>query len=480
MHASLAAARKNLGFWQLALLATIALSILIGAAGFAFKSRIVEALPAANDPPGPPLGILHFVDSAIDSWKPMKLALRVSESPAGGQIFETLREFQLTGNSGQAGDLSYFDDSRKFQYPLTSLAPMVALETIGLGSLRALNLINLGMFLTCLAATAYLAVLLARDAGLIGKRGSAGAAQEELIVFSLAAIVGLTFWPPFMALVKGNIQVWINCFFALACVAWVKRREFVAGILIALATAIKPQLGALLVWALLWQRWSFAAGFAAAGIPIAAFAVAYFGLHNNLAYLDVMRTMSQHGESFVYNESVNGIVHRLIETDPSRFLLWSNDYGPYRTTAYVFTLVAAVLFAVVAFLPAWLRRGEEPSLFDFSLASICFTIGSPIVWPMHYGILLPIFVAAFIGALKQPEAERRTTLVILGAAWLLCASYLPFARLIYESPWNIVSNPRFFGALLLMIVVFRVGRVWPRTWLEQLRLPLRGSRTIAH
>lgn len=100
---------------------------------------------------------------------------------------------------------------------------------------------------------------------------------------------------------------------------------------------------------------------------------------------------------------------------------------------------------------------------DFVVASICITLGSPIVWLYHYGVLLPAFVIALSAVLREAASPARTRLLaMLGVSWLLCASYLPFARLIYLSPWKIIANPRFFGALLLLFVLSHVGRVWRR------------------
>ena len=129
------------------------------------------------------------------------------------------------------------------------------------------------MFVACLAAVGYLAV---RVFPINEGRPGTTDRQDYLsqgYIFAAAVLVGLTFYPDFMALVKGNIQTWINLFFALACLAWLGDRKFLAGVLIALAAAIKPQLAALLLWALLWRQWSFSAGFISIGIPVAILSV---------------------------------------------------------------------------------------------------------------------------------------------------------------------------------------------------------------
>ncbi|MCC7250787.1 glycosyltransferase family 87 protein [Hyphomicrobium sp.] len=461
MILDLSQARPRARTWQWALVAFAGLSLLLSVAGVMLKSRIVTELPASVEQTAePPVGIFRFLDGAIDSWKPMMLALTILHSPAEDRLFETLAEFQETGKAEGVGDLSYFSDSTKFQYPLSSLLPIEVLDATGMGSIRGLNIVNALMFIASLAAIGWLAVEAVRrsDARYNGGGGRRWDTKLDGGVFALAVAVGFTFHPSFMALVKGNIQVWINCLFAFACLAWVVERRVLAGVLIALCAAIKPQFAALLVWALLWKEWSFSKGFLYAAIPIGLLSVYAFGLHNNLAYLDVLARISSRGEDFVLNESVNGIVHRLVETDVTRFLLWNNDYAPYRPVVHALTVVSTLVFAAIAFVPALLRRGTGPTVFDFATAAICFTIGSPIVWPFHYGVLLPIFVIALVAAARAQEADRNTLLLMIGAAWLLVASYLPFTRLVYEAPWNILANPHFFGGLLLLLVLYRLGR----------------------
>src|ERR1700741_4537660 len=132
--------RPSLRFWQRTLIAFVSISVLLGAAGVLLKARIVTELPAAVEKTAePPMGIFRFLDQAIDSWKPMQLALTIFYSPAGDRLFETLGELQATGKADAVGkDLSYYSDATKFQYPLSSLLPIQALEAIGLGSIRAL------------------------------------------------------------------------------------------------------------------------------------------------------------------------------------------------------------------------------------------------------------------------------------------------------------------------------------------------------
>jgi Glycosyltransferase family 87 len=457
--------RGDFQSWHKWVLFVVTISLLLGAFGAIFKSQIVRALPAAMEVAAPPVGILHFIDKGIDSWKPMNLASTIFHSPARNRLYEAILDFQVSGAQGMNGPLSEFADSRKFQYPITSLLYLELLDSIGLGTIPDLNTLDLIFFLGNILLILYLAnrCFIASIGNAVAPRSGTNY-PDRVLLSVLTLTAAITYYPNFMSLVYGNIQLWIDFLLTAAFVAWLSGRLFLVGILIALATAIKPQLGALLIWAVLWNQWSFCAGFLCAAIPVGLASLVHFGLHNNLAYLDLLSFLSQHGERFYLNESINGIVHRLIENGSPHALAGDIEgYAPYRPIAYTATLIAGVTFGLLALLPAILRRGETPTITDFALASICFTIGSPIVWPYHYGILLPAFVIALKGVVDEPASAGKSGIALtLGVSWVLCASYMPFFRLIYRSPWNLLSNPHFFGAVLLLLVLFRCGRAWQR------------------
>ena len=58
------------------------------------------------------------------------------------------------------------------------------------------------------------------------------------------------------------------------------------------------------------RRWDLVAGFLAAALPVGALSVAFYGLANHIAYLEVLSFILRHGEAYVTNNSVNGILNR--------------------------------------------------------------------------------------------------------------------------------------------------------------------------
>jgi len=436
-----------------AMLVVVFISVSIGIIGVALKARVLMTLPAMVETAAEaPTGILTFIDRAIDSWKPMELALILFRSSAENDIYGAIRKFQVSDQPFKDVDLSQFRDSKKFQYPLTSLLPIEALKAVGWGSIPQLNTLNLLLFL----ANVLFAVRLGQVVFGVPAFDPGAAWNGQIVIYLIGVGAALTYYPNFMALVKGNIQVWVNFVFSVACVAWCAKRFELAGAMIAVAAAIKPQFGAFLLWAVLWRQWKFCAGLLAVGLPIALFSVVYFGIYNNLAYFELLSLLSQRGEQLFLNESINGILHRLMD-DGTAALVWdNNDYGPIIPVVRMLTLASACVFALVAFGPAVWRKQRSPTVSDFGAAALCFTLGSPIVWVSHYGILLPIFIIAFKSLYDEPASRRRSVAIAgLGLSWMLCASYSPILRLIYKAPYNVIANPRFFGALLLLVLVLR-------------------------
>ena len=319
------------------------------------------------------------------------------------------------------------------------------------------------MYLLCVAAIGVLTVKVGKNIFDVDRKGAVGFVLVKVLLFAFGCAASVLFHPQFLALVKGNIQIWIDCFFALACLAWLSGWPVLAGVLIALAALIKPQLGAMLIWAVLWRQWRFALGIVATAAPVSISALVYFGIHNNVIYFQVLSEISRHGERYYFNESINGIAHRLIGSGGGGILTQDVGYAPYYPIVYAVTLGAFLVFVSLALAPAIIRRGENPKAEDFLTASICFTVGSPIVWPYHYGILLPVYIISLFQILDSTSGRLRLRLLLtIGASWVLCASYAPMVRLLYQAPWNVAGNIHFFAAIMLLVVLATTGQLFRR------------------
>jgi hypothetical protein len=367
--------------------------------------------------------------STADSWRPMNEALRLLRSPEGGSLYRKL----------------FFEDQIKFQYPPTSLVYLAALEPFGLTSPNTLDAINLAVF--AVGCVAFAALLLQ----LLPPSPAHAAASRQWIPAALLVLAAVLYYPSVQALKLGQIQVWINTLFICACLAWVRGSKVWAGALLALAATIKPQLGIFLIWAMLWREWSFLKGFLAAGLPVGIVSLLLFGFRNHLGYLEVLSFLSQHGEAYFANQSVNGLVHRALGNGIN---LRSDNtlFAPIDARVIAATYVSSAVLLAIALAPAlWAAGRRRPDIIDFAIMTVCATAASPIAWEHHYGVLLPPLGVALL--LLCTGTPHRTALVGLTTSWVLAANYLPVTNHSSHTWLNFIQSYLFFAALMLLGVL---------------------------
>jgi hypothetical protein len=385
-----------------------------------------------------PLLRLLRPSDAGDSWDPMLQALAVSRGPDRNELYETL----------------VFGRHVRFQYPPTSLLYVDILSAMGLASVRVLNAINTLVYILNAVAAGVLAWLLFRAPGRVIKGSDRCLHPGGMAAIALTA--ALVFYPIIRAQVLGQIQLWIDLLFTCALVAWMLERRLLAGILIGLGCTIKPQFALLFLWGVLWREWAFSGGILAALVPVTVVSMFRYGSHAHFAYLDVLKLISQHGESFFRNNSVNGILNGYFSS--TNTLNWDVQtfFAPYHPVVYLGTMAASCLALAAIALPPWLWRKRRPDIADLGAAAICTIIGSPVAWDQHYGILLPIYFVALKCLVDEPVGPRRSVrLAGLGLSWVLVASFvIPFVRLLVGTPFSFLHVHLFFGAVLLVALLF--------------------------
>ena len=369
--------------------------------------------------------------SGEDSWGPMRAAHTLLRTPAFDRLYETL----------------FFEQRIKLQYPPTSLLVPDLLDALHLGAPRLLNCLNVVLVLVNSVLAGVLAdAVIARPMRLHGR--------SRIGIAAAGALSALMFFPVVRGLQLGQIQIWLDLAFTAACVLLVQGRPFAAGAVMGFASLIKPQFIPLVVVAALLRRWRFAAGFAMVAATLGAVSVLRYGLHNHLGYLEVLRFISRHGESFYGNNSVNGVMNRWLANGGN--LVWAGDqFAPYNPVVYAVTAAAGAAFIM---LPLAVRPDQaDPAglLPHFCLSTLCFILASPIAWEHHYGVLPGMFIVAAGTAMASPPGRaRRMSATILAAAWLLCASKLDMlVNRLSDTVLNPLQATHFAGALMLLIVL---------------------------
>lgn len=372
-----------------------------------------------------------------DSWKPMARAQRAFEDQPDASLYRV-----------------FFEDRIKFQYPPSALFVLDLFPSRwfdGPDSLEPgsrMNQVLTWASRITFALTILICVLLYEKSWRVASGKSAAPPRDRLIVAAIGVLLSVMFFPIIRAHILGQIQIFIDCLIAAALLAYMTGRRALAGACIGLCCLIKPQYGLLLLWGLLRRDWRFNLGLiAVAGAGFTA-ALLRYGLANHFEYVKVLRFIAQHGEAYWPNQSVNGMLNRLLDNgDPLRFDRYS--FPPYHAVVYFGTLLSSLAIVVVAL---WPKRERPANPLDLAIALLAATLAAPVAWEHHYGILLSIFALATPIVLQTPAAK------FLGV--LLLASYLMVANALLRPAWllggpvrELFASHLFFGALLLFAIL---------------------------
>jgi hypothetical protein len=375
--------------------------------------------------------------TADDSWEPMAAA------------WSYLRDDHAT----DVYDGVFFEGREKFQYPLTSLLPIEALQrasganAVRYGALDAVSYV--AMVVTAIAC----ATILARSVGAV-MPARQFARSERALLWAIAVAATLTFYPLVKAVTLGQIQAWSNALFAVAVCLWAWRRPGASGIAVGAICALKPQMGLLLAWGLVRRRWRFAGAIAVTVAVAGIAALAMYGFDDNWTYVSVLRFISRHGEAYYPNQSVNGLLNRMFENGGN--LSFEEDaFPPYHLLVYAGTLITSAILIGAAL---WPHRHTGTSAVDFAIAGLTFTIASPVAWEHHYGILAPMYAAV------APSMLARRVLGAITAPWLavsyvLTSNYFDVARRAADTPFTPVQSYLLAGALMLLVAMYRLRSI---------------------
>jgi alpha-1,2-mannosyltransferase len=266
---------------------------------------------------------------------------------------------------------------------------------------------------------------------------------QTWLLLGLVSILGVTYYPLTKGHNLGQIQVFIGALATLALLLKTWRSPMLSGICLGLCCLLKPQFAIRLVWAALRRDWRLFAGFvgtAAIGLSASLYT---FGLHNHLQYLEVLRELSRRGECFAPNQSINGLLHRLL--DEGSGLRWrSTELAPYRPAVYYGTLLSsALLVGMALFAPS--KPEFRASPLDLAIGVCAATMASPLAWEHHYGSFFAVFALALPFALR---AGRSGFWVLL--AYELVANELLPREILFSQRWTSLAGAHvLWGSLLL-------------------------------
>jgi hypothetical protein len=330
----------------------------------------------------------------------------------------------------------FFADHQKFIYPPASL---FLIEAIRLAPRLHVSpdTARLALLLVSWLGTLAAAVWFYRD-----QRGSITALEAGSIM-----LLGVLFLPIAEALYRGQAQLGLTFLWGLAAILFGRGRRGWAGFILAITCAFKPQLALFLLWGALRKEWRFTGVFAATASLIGLCSLAHFGVQNNLDYFSVLSYLSRHGEALWANQSVNGILNRLLRNgDP---MSWNPTvYPPYRASIYVISTAFSVAGILAGLLLPW-RNGWAATTADFLFFGCISVVISPIAWEHHYGYFFFLLVYLFARA-KRLSRLRWT---VLAACTLAMANRLPPLDHRLQGPASLVGGYLFYAGLAVLALL---------------------------
>lgn len=345
-------------------------------AGIAVAISLLLAIRYGRTADTATLGILwHAIVSPAGTDSTLYMQMGETALRAGHRIYPQL----------------FFTNHEKFIYPPASLFLIEGLNLLGVHGLSAELVWKIILLLTWAGCVALGVVFYRRQRQ-----------QATVIELVSVAVLGILFLPFAEAFYRGQVQILLTFLWELSALLWMSRRSGSSGFVLALTCAFKPQLAIFLLWGILRREWRFAAVFAGTSGVVLAISVAHFGITNHLDYIPVLSYLSHHGESLWANQSMNGLLNRLLRNgDP---VSWSYTvYPPYRATVYILSSCFSVFLLIAGLLLPWVF-GWAKTIADFLFFGCLAVLMSPISWEHHYGyFFLPaVLLLAAADRLSRP------------------------------------------------------------------------------
>jgi alpha-1,2-mannosyltransferase len=380
--------------------------------------------------------------SGDDSWGPLAAAYEYLKEPHTKPLYQAV----------------FFEQGIKFQYPPSALFALEGLYLFGQDKVRISDdmVCAGGPCINDIFGWGFLAITALATAGLVeaGLRQAGTVSRSRTLTILRVVIVAgmtLTFYPVVKAFTLGQIQLWINSIFALAMLCWVLRRRVASGVLVGLICLMKPHYGLFMLWGALNREWRFVLACGVVGATGLIFSIFAYEWPNHLDYLRVLSFMSERGESYYANQSINGLLHRLASLSAPQ--LYNNaTFDAFRFPVYsAWVYWGTVVSSAVILLTALLRR--SPAMnggLAFAILAVSLTIASPIAWEHHYGVLLPAF-----GLLAAASVGRVATLVLIAMSFIFVSNFIPAFNLLAETPFNFLQSYMLAGGLFFLLLMHR-------------------------
>ncbi len=376
----------------------------------------------------------------LDSWRPMARALAhvksAPEVPLYSQVF--------------------FYEHVKFQYPPSSLLIVDLLRAFpGMSWMKIIDSLTYVSWLSVLIIGILTAIILRRSFLVVtGKEAFSSSKANTAILYCVVLLIALTFYPMTRSFYLGQIQTLIALLATVSLLAWQYEKKKLAGVLLGLICTFKPHWGLIILWGWLRRQWGMAIAATVTVMVITGVSVFMYGINHHLDYMSVLSFLSKHGEAFFPNQSVNGLMNRILFNGNN--LNWSaTDFPPFNPVVYWTTLVSTIVIIGMALIWRFRDRGGA-GIVEIAIIMLGVTIASPIAWEHHYAILLPIFAVVMPMALSR-RIFGKLTIAYLVVAFLLAGQRIDIVNRLAGTYYNFLQSYLFLAGIMVLVMLYAVS-----------------------
>lgn len=253
-------------------------------------------------------------------------------------------------------------------------------------------------------------------------------------------LMNLIFMPTFLNISYGQLALSLNALIIFSYLALERKKEVLAGFLLALATNIKLFFGIFLVYFLAQKRYYAFFSLIVFCLLFAIIPLLIYGSSIYTGYFKTLSAVSWYGIN--WNASFYGFLCRMLGDPSHRFLALLSFPKITKLTYYI------VFVAYIALIYFFSRKNKYSSALTFSFTLSTMLLISPLGWNYYF----PILVTAFLINLKAAESDRNYPFIICLLSFSLFMGALPFPM--YSNTKTntielITQGNNFFLALLI-------------------------------
>jgi hypothetical protein len=330
-------------------------------------------------------------------------------------------------------------------YKLTGLLPSVDWQSV--------PAMNRTSWWFVLAAIVAVAAIFASKRQILGPACRTSQPLDTIVRATIGLVAAILFVPMTAPYYHGNIQSWINFALILSLLLFIHGNRIIVGVLLGLCCIIKPSWSLILVWFLLRREYRVVAGMLGVVVVFGVASIALYGLQVQFEYLKLLGYLSKRGESYYANQSINGLLNRMLFLGNN--LEWDGSHTklPYNALVHTATTVTSLAMLAACLVP-WRRIDRHGTVLGFCIALMTFLLASPVVYEHYYAIVLPICFIALVYA----SAEARLNKWAVGSlllAYALCGNVISGVNALAPTGWNFLQSYMLFGGLALLLLLYR-------------------------